>query len=87
MERDQFINEILNSADHIKKVRPSAGLYSKIESRIYNYKVSARTMWMAAASIAILLTINILLITKAEKQQNNATASFEQTLNASNELY
>ena len=89
MERDNYIESILNSTNGIVKVTPSADLFSKIELRIQSKKtVSPKTLWLVAASIAILVTINVGVIMKCkENSQTKTETSLASTLNKSNQLY
>ena len=88
MEREQFINEVINTAETIQKVGPSKDLYFKIEQRIKNQTVPTRVIWMVAASIIVLLTINIVAfgISKS-KSGTDVETTFATTLDKSNQLY
>jgi uncharacterized membrane protein YvbJ len=89
MERNNWIETILNSTNGIKSVEPSDDLFSKIQQRIQNdNKVSSKTIWLVAASIAVLVLLNItIIITKTKERKTSSTAYFENTLNKSNQLY
>ncbi len=89
MEREKYIETILNSSNGITKVNPSADLYSRIEHRIRSKNtVSTKLVWLVAASIVVLLTINISVITKSKsKTENQEVTSLASTLNKSNQLY
>ena len=89
MERNNWITTILNSTNGIKSVEPSDDLFSKIQQRIQkDNKVSLKTIWFVAASIAILVLLNFtILITKTKERKTSSTAYFENTLNKSNQLY
>lgn len=86
MERENFINEILNSVDGIAKVTPNEVLFQKIEHRIQETTVSPRTLWLVAASIAVLIAINLLLIS-GKPSSESEMASLEHSINKSNQLY
>lgn len=88
MERDRFIDEILNSVNLVEKVNPNSNLFFKIEKRIGTTTVSSKTIWMAAASIAVLVLINVSLIVSASKKSDADLAhTLEKTLNKNNQLY
>lgn len=87
MERENFINEILNSVDGITKVNPNEALFQKIEQRIQETTVSPRTLWLVAASIVILVTLNLLLIKGKPFTSESEIASMEYSINKSNQLY
>ncbi len=90
METENWINEILNSTNGITQVAPSADLLSKIQQRIYlkNNTVSNKTVWLMAASIVVLITINIVAFqnNKTETSDNSETI-ITSTLTKSNQLY
>lgn len=87
MEREKFINEILNSVDGIAKATPNEVLFHKIEQRIQETTVSPRTLWLVAASIAVLIAINLLLISGKPSSGESEIASLEHSINKSNQLY
>lgn len=87
MEKENWINEILNSTKGIMKVAPDEQLFSKIQNRIQN-NVSTQTLWLAAASIAILLALNISAIGGSKsKKEDTMEVALSYSLNKSNQLY
>ena len=89
MERNNWITTILNSTNGIKSVAPSDDLFSKIQQRIrQENKVSSKTVWLVAASIAVLVMINFSVIAfKAKEKTSSTTAYLEMTVNKNNQLY
>jgi uncharacterized membrane protein YvbJ len=89
MERNNWIETILNSTNGIIPVVPSDNLFSKIQQRIQKEnKVSSKTVWLVAASIAVLVLLNFtILITKTKERKTTSTAYLENTLNKNNQLY
>ena len=89
MEKDAFINDILNSTNGMTKATPSADLFSKIELRIQSTTTfSTKTIWLVAASIAVLAMINISLVMKnTATEKDTTTISLGASLNKSNQLY
>ena len=89
MEREQFIEKILNSTNGITKVVPGNDLFSKIQQRIrQENKVSPKTVWLVAASIAVLVMLNFsALALKTKEKTSSTTAYLEMTVNKSNQLY
>ena len=89
MEKDKWIENILNSTNGIMKVSPNEELFSKIQSKINEQKpAESYTKWLVAASIVILLSLNTTyLIQKSNinKQSNNNVSSLVDTVN--NQLY
>lgn len=87
MEQEDFINQILNSANGIVKTVPCENLFLKIESRINGKKlVPIRSIWIVAASITILLLLNIYLLQSGSKS-NLENSEFFKTIDKSNQIY
>ncbi|HNP31735.1 MAG TPA: hypothetical protein PKN96_00425 [Flavobacterium sp.] len=89
MEKENWIESILNSTNGVKPVEPNDDLFSKIKNRIKQQDtVSAKTVWLVAASIAVLVLLNFSIINSKSKQRKDAaTAYLEMTINQSNQLY
>ena len=90
METENWINEILNSTNGMTQVAPSEGLYSRIEQKIFLEKnvVSIKTVWLVAASIVILISLNISALQNKKVTTNETSeAIIASTLNKSNQLY
>ena len=65
MNQQDFINQVFNSIDGIEKMNPKNDLFDKIVSTIDAQKnVSSKYIWLAAASIAALLIVNITILSK-----------------------
>lgn len=59
-EKTKWINAILNSLDGLQRAEPSPFLFAKIQNRLAarpDY-VPMRTVWLAAASFALLAVLN-----------------------------
>jgi uncharacterized membrane protein YjfL (UPF0719 family) len=70
MEKENWINEILSSTDKIVKVLPSDGLYAKIQSQIQQQKtVETKWVWLAAASMLLLVSLNIKMVSNELKSE------------------
>ncbi|MCF6132124.1 hypothetical protein [Flavobacterium wongokense] len=89
MEKETWIETILNSTNGITEVVPNDDLLSKIQHKIKNQDaVSSRTVWLVAASIAVLVLLNISVISsKSKSAKDSTTAYLEMTVNKSNQLY
>ncbi|WP_339918659.1 hypothetical protein [uncultured Flavobacterium sp.] len=72
MEKENWINEIIDSTDQIVKVLPNDGLYAKIQSQMnLQNPVETKWVWLAAASMLLLVSINIKVVfneLKSEKK-------------------
>ena len=88
MERNNWIENILNSTNGIIKVMPSDDLFSKIQQKIQqDKKVSSKILWLVAASIAIIIMLNFSVLCKVKEKTSSTTAYLEMTVNKSNQLY
>lgn len=88
MDRENFINAVLKSTNGMTLVTPPEDLYLKIETRINNKEVvSLNTLWMVAASVVVLITINFLLMNDFRKSASPEMIVLEQTINPTNQLY
>lgn len=89
MEKDKWIENVLNSTDGITKVSPNDQLFSKIQSRINDQKpVETYVKWLVAASIVVLLSLNTTYLIQKNnttKQNYNNISSLVDTVN--NQLY
>ncbi len=89
MEKDKWIENILNSTNGITQVTPNDQLFSKIQSKINDQKpVETYVKWLVAASIVVLISLNTTyLIQKSNtnKQSTNNISSLVDTVN--NQLY
>jgi len=79
MERNKFIEEILNSSTNIKVVSPNDDLFHRIQHKIKSENNSQKhSRWLIAASVAILISINTsMLISKANINKNELSALVE----------
>ncbi|MCW2119502.1 hypothetical protein [Flavobacterium sp. 7A] len=63
MEKDKWIEGVMDTAKQIVEVAPADGLYFQIQQKLNaKKKVRKEVMWLAAASIVILASINIKVI-------------------------
>ena len=82
------IRDRLNATNGIAQVTPNDDLYEKINQKINETKVvPINVLWLIAASIIVLLGLNLFLISNQSSTTKKQTASFEQTINQNNQLY
>lgn len=89
MEQETWIQNILESTKGIVPVVPNEQLWDQIQNKIQqqNY-VAPKTVWLVAASIAVLVILNITVLkTKTQAKTSSPSTYFENTLNKSNQLY
>jgi hypothetical protein len=88
MEKEQWIQTVLNSTNGMSAVTPNEDLLAKIQLKIKQQeKVAPTTVWWIAASIAVLVTLNVTLLQKAKTKDISKSSYLEHTLNQSNQLY
>jgi hypothetical protein len=89
MEKEEFIHQILNSTNGIAQVSLNDALFAKIEQRIQEKKlVPLQTLFLVAASIVILISINLSLLTKTTSEtKEEVTTTSASSLNKNNQLY
>lgn len=81
---NRWIDEVLTSTDGMQKASPSDSLFFRIEQRqgqgiTYAKRVPLTTVSMAAASIALLVVINVTMLKNSPKaaEQERKTAPLE----------
>ena len=87
MEREEFINHVLNSVDEITKITPNEAVFKRIEFRINESKISKKSLWLVAASIVVLISLNIVILKDNFSNDKTAIISLEQVINQNNQLY
>ena len=89
MEKENWINEIIDSTNQIVKVLPSDGLYAKIQSQMNLQKtIDTKWVWLAAASIVLLASINIKVIfTEIESDKEIQETALMASISDSNLFY
>jgi hypothetical protein len=89
MEKEIWIEKIMNSTNGMTQVTPSDDLFSKIKQRIQaEQKVAPQTLWLVAASIIVLVMLNIsALKMKTTTQQETSISYLSETINPNNQFY
>lgn len=62
MERDKWINGILNSAGSIQKVAVPDSILDAVQYRIREERMSVKKLWLAAASVVLLAGLNLIAL-------------------------
>lgn len=86
MEKEEWIDQVLNSTHGITKVQPSELLFEKIQNRIAT-KVPPVMVWLVAASFLILLALNFKAIVQKSDSNQNEMAQLASSLDQNNQLY
>lgn len=89
MKKNEFIENIFNSSNGIKKVIPNDTLFYKIQSKIdKENNTSVNLLFKIAASVTVLITLNIYSLTNSNKNEKiDDIASIENTITYNNQLY
>lgn len=75
-DENRWIEDILNSMEGAEKASPAEGLYGKIERRIavpftQGRTISLTTFSAAAASIVLLIVLNMMALTGNSRKHDN----------------
>ena len=78
MKEEDWINEVLSTIDHLPKAEMSQTFMQKLEhtlrdTKVYQPKVKPLIAWLAAASVALLLTANITLVNSTSQSSQNSS--------------
>jgi len=88
MEKEHWIQTVFNSTSGMTPVMPGDDLLANIQLKIkQKERVAPTTIWWIAASMVVLLTINVTLLHKVKTRDNSTSSYLEHTLNQSNQLY
>ena len=88
MEKQTWINEILASTDDIAKVVPDAVLFLKIQRKINEEEtVNPQWIWIAAASLILLASLNVKLLCSKSNNAKSATEKIAASITNSNQFY
>ncbi len=94
-EKEKWITEVLQSTDDIGRVEAEAALFAGVKARLKGQvravkNLPAQTVWLAAASLALLVVLNIAIISFNQKGNTGSTSqagSNGYALNNSFQLY
>lgn len=88
MNKEDFIKSVLNSTNGMTQAVPSEDLYLRIERKISDENViSINAVWMIAASIVLLIGLNLFLLNSFSSSNSSEMSRLEQTINPTNQLY
>jgi len=88
MKKENFIENILNSTNGITKISPSDTLLNKIYSKIEENKpINNSLKWFIAASIIVLISLNIGVLTYSNTKTNQQSELSPLMTTTNNQLY
>ncbi len=89
MNKEKWINEVINSLDDVNSAEVNPFLYTKILQKISSGNseyAPMKLVWLAAASFALLLLLNFKVIKTSTSSSKN-TKTEVQTLESSYQLF
>lgn len=88
MKSENWTLEIMESTNGMVKVHPSKLLFEKIQNRInLENKVSSKWIFVAAATFALLISINIKLLKSSLIKSSSQKETVISTISNTNQLY
>ena len=85
MNKEKWINEVMNSLDDVKSAETNPFLYNKILSKISSGKMEYTPMkivWLAAASFALLVLLNFSIIKSNNSASKNKSTEVQTLANS-----
>jgi len=88
MEKENWIDEVINSTGKIAKAVPDDALFSKIQNRIKKVEtVSPEWIWIAAASLLLLASLNVKLVFSKSHKEKSSVERIASYVSTSNQIY
>jgi hypothetical protein len=87
MEKELWIETVIESSTGIPRVLPDKALFAKIRNRIQNQNVPIRLVYLAAASLLVLISLNVKIVVAKSANEKSGTAVVAKYLSRSNQLY
>ncbi len=88
MKANNWTIEIMESTNGMVKVLPNKSLFDKIQNKInLDNKVSNKWIFVAAATFALLISINLKLLKSNLAKTNTQTETVISTISNTNQLY
>ncbi len=82
-KKELWIKETIDSSNELKSVPISENLRKKLEVipssiDIFNRRIPLKAVWLAAASIALLITVNIATFNKTQKSESQESTVYNE---------
>ena len=82
-KKEFWIEQTLSSFKELKSVPVSESLKIKLASipstiDIFNQRIPMKAVWLAAASIALLITVNVATFNKSQKVENQENTVYSE---------
>ena len=90
-KKEFWIKETIDSSNELKSVPISENLRKKLEAipssiDIFNRRIPLKAVWLAAASIALLITVNIATFNKTQKSESQESTVYNEYFSYLNQL-
>jgi hypothetical protein len=88
MDKQKWIEEVIDGGTRVRKLAPRDTLLEAIERRVAKVaEVPARKVWMAAASVVLLVALNFAAVKMLGSGSNDNSSASETPLYTNNQLY
>lgn len=82
-KKEFWIEQTLNSSKELKSVPISENLRKRLEAipksiEIFDKRIPMKAIWLAAASIALLITVNIATFNKTQKSERQENTVYNE---------
>jgi hypothetical protein len=90
-KKEFWIEQTLSSSNELKSVPISENLRKRLEAipksiEIFDKRIPMKAVWLAAASIALLITVNIATFNKTQKLESQESTVYNQYFSYLNQL-
>jgi hypothetical protein len=90
-KKEFWIKHIVDSSQELKSVPISESLRKRLEAipksiKIFDKRIPLKAVWLAAASIALLITVNIAAFNKTQKVENEHATVYNDYFSYLNQL-
>ncbi|MCB0700409.1 MAG: hypothetical protein H6551_12270 [Chitinophagales bacterium] len=84
-DKNSWVGDVMNSTEGMQKAMPPDGLFAKIESKLnsgvtYVKTVPMRTVFAVAASLALLISVNVYILNKIKTTTKSETKDDMETV-------
>jgi len=90
-KKEFWIEQTLNSSNELKSVPLPENLIKKLESipasmDVFNKRIPLKAVWLAAASIALLIAVNIATFNTSQKIESKESTVYNEYFSYLNQL-
>ena len=90
-KKEFWIEQTLNSSTELKSVPLPENLIKKLESipasmDVFNKRIPLKAVWLAAASIALLIAVNITTFNTSQKNESKENTVYNEYFSYLNQL-